>query len=322
MIHFAQITQYIFCLTSMALTALFAFSLSGITTDDLWQTKGVTSSFLLLTIFLLIGACIDAGKYLFWLKKGNSLFFLLLSLLLMIFSWLASCAYLISSELSLLESAKTHTSEYISLQADIENIENQIRHQEILISRRLGSTYHSEWAKADAIAEKIAQLKTELSVKIASLSNLSEDAIAPHVATTQFFHSISNFMGADARTIRLLSYGLLSFLLEISTLGMLSLVKDLKLKPDRKDVQQFAAEEKAKVYAYPNEKQQEQAVRLISDILCGKTAPVVRDIKSHYKLDFRVIQEVMRSLYRLGVLCNGKRNSYKLAPAISPNAGH
>jgi len=93
---------------------------------------------------------------------------------------------------------------------------------------------------------------------------------APHVATTEFFHSVGDFLNADVHIIRLLSYGLLSFLLEISTLGMIGLVKDLKLQIDCKDEQSLSTEDKANVYPYRNEKQQEQAIVLVNDILNEK----------------------------------------------------
>ncbi|MFN3237616.1 MAG: hypothetical protein ACE37D_11210 [Pseudomonadales bacterium] len=72
MLRLVQITQAIFCLVSMILTSLFALSLSGVYFDALPDQEGWEKSVFLAALFILIGCCIDIGKYLFWSQRLRS----------------------------------------------------------------------------------------------------------------------------------------------------------------------------------------------------------------------------------------------------------
>ena len=316
MIWLAKFTQYIFCIISMMLTSLFALSLSGITESDYQQSNNILSPVFLAIIFIGVGSSIDIGKYLFWLKKSQSIFFLILSLMLMFFSWLASCAFLLSSELSLLDNAKYQTAEYVEAQQEVENLIDQIAKQEILLSNRLNSAYHSEWQKSEVTAKELAALKATLAEKRVALSSFNTELAFSEVATTRFFYSLGGVFDSSPELFRLVSYGLLSFLLEISTLGMISLVKSLGEGIDQDDQAAMLQGDKE---IYESKEQRDIAVTLINDILNGRTAPTIRKIKLTYKLDFRIIQDVMRNLYKVGILCDDKRNSYKLNPVLMAN---
>uniref|UniRef100_UPI00261C9272 hypothetical protein n=1 Tax=uncultured Paraglaciecola sp. TaxID=1765024 RepID=UPI00261C9272 len=113
MLRLVQITQAIFCLVSMILTSLFSLSLSGVTVDALPDQEGWGKTVFLAALFILIGCCIDIGKYLFWSQRQRSLYYGILSLVLMVFSWLASCAFLVTSEHDLVRESQVRSDQYI-----------------------------------------------------------------------------------------------------------------------------------------------------------------------------------------------------------------
>ena len=103
MFNLIRFVQTVFFLVSMLLTGLFAMSLSGSDFDSVIETQNRVYAIFMTGLFVLIGCCIDVGKYLFWAKRQISQYFKALSLVLRIFSWLASCAFFISWEVRLLK---------------------------------------------------------------------------------------------------------------------------------------------------------------------------------------------------------------------------
>ena len=142
---------------------------------------------------------------------------------------------------------------------------------------------------------------------------------AQHVPTTQFFNEISQILNVSSKVIRAVGYGLLSLLLEVSTLGMISLVHAFKLDSA---VNQCSLESSGgELEAGDGENQgvetQQMKARLTDDILKGSTLPVLRRIKAaDYGLGIDVIRQVLKGLYTAGVLEADKRNSYKLARSL------
>lgn len=53
-------------LTLMMLTGLFALLLSGVSLNVFSESEGFNKTAFLAVLFVLIGCCIDIGKYLFW----------------------------------------------------------------------------------------------------------------------------------------------------------------------------------------------------------------------------------------------------------------
>ena len=310
MLYLILITQNLLCLVSMALTGLFALSLSG-GKFDLLSEQGVSGETLFLSVlFLVIGLSIDIGKYLFWAQRRQGRYFFALSLLLMFFSWLASCAFLVSSEANVINRQRIQSSEYKALLQQIDNVHQEINYQEQLVAKRLSSTYHQQWAEGENNVQTIAQLRASLVIFTQKLSEAGKASAAQQVPVTAFFLNASQYIGISDKTVRFLAFGLLSLLLELSTLGMISLVQLRKLKGNEQEltisrvnnINQSSFDEESVVLA------QRAVIHLICDILSGKSAPVFRKIReSKYGLDVSVIA---------GVLKEGKRNSYELATGL------
>jgi hypothetical protein len=319
MLYLILITQNLLCLVSMALTGLFALSLSG-GKFDLLSEQGVSGETLFLSVlFLVIGLSIDIGKYLFWAQRRQGRYFFALSLLLMFFSWLASCAFLVSSEANVINRQRIQSSEYKALLQQIDNVHQEINYQEQLVAKRLSSTYHQQWAEGENNVQTIAQLRASLVIFTQKLSEAGKASAAQQVPVTAFFLNASQYIGISDKTVRFLAFGLLSLLLELSTLGMISLVQLRKLKGNEQEltisrvnnINQSSFDEESVVLA------QRAVIHLICDILSGKSAPVFRKIReSKYGLDVSVIRQVLRSLHIAGVLKEGKRNSYELATGL------
>ena len=176
MLRLAQAAQIILCLVSMVLTGLFALSLSGIEVINHSVQVSLDQSMLLALIFIVIGCCIDVGKYLFWSQRHRSFYYGALSLVLMSFSWLASCAFLVSSENELLRSARVMSADYAAIQQRIEAVQGQIDSYEDLIAKRLSSSYHQQWAEGQGNVEKVAELKASLATMIESSATVGNAA--------------------------------------------------------------------------------------------------------------------------------------------------
>jgi len=106
-----------------------------------------------------------------------------------------------------------------------------------------------------------------------------------------------------------MGYGLLSLLLEISTLGMISLTNSLKTNSNSPKTTLTVDTINRMDMA-----QQQAILQLTRDILEGRIPPVLRTIKAaRYGLDLDIIREVLRSLRFTGILEDDKRNSFKLS---------
>ena len=312
MLRLAQITRTIFCMVSMMLTSLFALSLSGLTVTDISWQDGPGNTIFLAALFVLIGCCIDIGKYLFWASKQCGRYYGTLSLALMGFSWLASCAFFMTSENRMLQEAQTKTPEYIAFEQRIGSITQQITHYENLRDKRLSSSYHKQWDESQVNMDKITALKGVLTSLIEKSSLVGNMAAQQEVATSQFFSEVSRMMNVDIGLVRGISYGLLSLLLEVSTLAMISLTSTFNRSnsnPISKPVDEPVS--------HMDVDQQRAVLQLTGDILNGRIPPVLRTIKTaHYGLDIDVIREVLRSLRFTGILTDDKRKSFKLNPSM------
>ena len=235
------------------------------------------------------------------------------------FSWLASCAFLVSSEQHLLRESQIRSDQYVALQQKIDGTKQEIAFHERLLEKRLSSSYHSQWNHGDAIVEKIATLKINLAELTESTSDVGLDAAVKQVPTTQLFNEISQILNVNSKAIRAVGYGLLSLLLEVSTLGMISLVHAFKLDSDvnRSSLESAGGEFEAGDVERQDIEIQQMKARLTDDILKGSTPPVLRRIKAaDYGLGIDVIRQVLKGLYTAGVLEADKCNSYKLAGSL------
>ena len=228
----------------------------------------------------------------------------------MLFSWVASCAFLITSESKLIEKAQTQTDEYMALEQRISNITLDIAFQQRLLNNRLESSYHSQWQAGQETAKTLAAQRETLAMLLETRSEVGQKQALNSVATTRFFQQAGQTLNVGSNTLRLLGYGVLSLLLEFSTFGMISLAHTLKSV-----VALSTVSENARAGQLPlNREAHNNIVSLISDILRGKMPPVLRKIQSaKYGIDIDVTRTLLVELHGAGLLEKDKRNSYKLS---------
>ena len=254
-----------------------------------------------------------------WSHRQRSHYYGILSLVLMVFSWLASCAFFVSSEHNLIRESQIRSDQYIALQQRIDSIKQEITLHERLLEKRLNSSYHSHWNEGEAIVGKIAILKVKLTELTESSSDVGLEAALQQVPTTRLFNEISQVLNISSELIRAVGYGLLSLLLEISTLGMISLVHTFKLDSavDHRCLDIAGDEQETSDRENQDVVTRCVKARLANDILKGNVPPVLRRIRAaDYGLDIDVIRQVLKGLYDAGVLEADKRNSYKLVGSL------
>jgi hypothetical protein len=82
----------------------------------------------------LIGCCIDIGKYLFWSHRHRNRYYGILSLVLGL-SWLASCAFLVSSEHKLIRESQVRFDQHVALQLKMDGTKQEVTFHERLLER-------------------------------------------------------------------------------------------------------------------------------------------------------------------------------------------
>lgn len=299
----------------MSLTSLFALELSGFSIKE-FEDQILNGEMLWLAcIFILIGCCIDIGKYIFWLFRYQSLYYISLSMALMVFSWVASIAFLMSSESNLLENAQAQSVEYAASEQRINNITKEIEFQEKLLSNQLASSYHTQWEAGQENATHLSELRESLASVIESSSSAGEEVALDQVATTQFFIRLGEMLSVETNKVRFVGYGILSFLLEVATLGLISLTQSLRIIEG--NIMGAVLDTESTSLSLNSEVHQSVG-RLVSDILSGKIQPVLRKIQSaKYGIEINHTRKLLKNLYEAGILEKDKRNSFKLAYKIS-----
>ena len=118
----------------------------------------------------------------------------------------------------------------------------------------------------------------------------------------------------STETVRNLGYGLLALLLEVITLGAISLANSMQ-----HDVWAADKESDDSTESEPTIDDSEQRRKMLSlsnDIIRGQIQPVIRRIKAaQYELDIDEIRQVLANLYMAGLIEKDARNSYKLCDA-------
>ncbi|MDP5210408.1 hypothetical protein, partial [Microbulbifer sp. 2205BS26-8] len=171
---------------------------------------------------------------------------------------------------------------------------------------------------AQASAIKIASLQIDLKEKKAAFSKVGIIAAESEIETTRLFSAISGALNVSLDTVRTFGYAVLALLLEVSTLGMISLAgaektrggisADNSIEPDSQPDETQAVDQEYRL----------KLVKLTSDILSGKIPPVLRTIKNaSYGLNLDQIRAVLRDLHSAGILETDIRNSYKLSNNLS-----
>ncbi len=306
-----QIVKNTFCFVSMILTSLFALSLSGVSSSDVMIGNGLSKSLLAAGLFILVGCCIDFGKYLFWSERQRSHYYSVMALVLTGFSLLASCAFFLSAEFAAINNSRLVSVEYGALQERMSAVRQEINHHERLLEKRLNSEYHRQWVEGEKNAERIRELKGSLISLMALSSSVGKDTAMNEVPITRFFGILGRLFGVSTETIRNLGYGLLALLLEVITLGAISLANSMRqdvLWADKETDDAIKPEA-----SIDDSEQRRKIVNLSNDIIRGQVQPVIRRIKAaQYELDIDEIRQVLINLYMAGLIEKDARNSYKL----------
>ncbi len=131
------------------------------------------------------------------------------------------------------------------------------------------------------------------------------------VPITRFFSVLGRLFGVSTEMIRNLGYGLLALLLEVITLGAISLANSMRhdvLWADKETDDAIKPEA-----SIDDSEQRRKIVNLSNDIIRGQVQPVIRRIKAaQYELDIDEIRQVLINLYMAGLIEKDARNSYKL----------
>ena len=130
---------------------------------------------------------------------------------------------------------------------------------------------------------------------------------------TAFFFAVSTMMNMEVSSIRNTFFALLAFLLEINTLGAISLSRSLRAghSETEENVILTSCEQVEEDFEH-----REKLLKLSSDILGSNIQPVLRKIKAaQYGLDLDEIKQVLISLYQAGLIEKDARKSYKLKPS-------
>lgn len=312
-----KIVKYTFCLVSMILTSLFALSLSGVASSDVLIGNGLSKNLLAAGLFILIGCCIDFGKYLFWSERQRSHYYGVMAIVLTGFSLLASCAFFLSAEFVAINNSRLESTEYRVLQEKSDAIRQEINHHERLLEKRLNSEFHRQWVEGEKNAERIRELKGSLIRLMELSSNAGKNTAMNEVPITRFFAVLGRIFGVSIETVRNLGYGLLALLLEVITLGAISLENSMRRDALCADK---ATDDAIKPEASVDDSEQrEKIVNLSNDIIQGRIQPVIRKIKAaQYELDIDEIRQVLMNLYMAGLIEKDARNSYKLADLSKP----
>ncbi len=312
-----QIVKYTFCFVSMILTSLFALSLSGVASSDVMTGSGLSKILLAAGLFILIGCCIDFGKYLFWSERQRSHYYGAMALVLTGFSLLASCAFFLSAEFVAINNSRLESTEYRVLQERADAIRQEINHHERLLEKRLNSEFHRQWVEGEKNAERIRELKGSLIRLMELSSNAGKNTAMNEVPITRFFTVLGRIFGVNTETARGLGYGLLALLLEVITLGAISLANSMQHDvwvSDKESDDSTKSES-----TIDDSEQRRKMVNLSNDIVRGQIQPVIRKIKAaQYELDIDEIRQVLMHLYLAGLIDKDARNSYNLVDLSKP----
>ena len=175
-----------------------------------------------------------------------------------------------------------------------------------------------QWEAGQANVEKLSELRESLATVMEWSSKVGWNEATKQVAVSLFFSEIGQVLNISVEKIRLAGYSILSFLLEISAMGMIGL-RPLFGASQSAEIAVSGETEMAAESFTQNADQldlqaQQAVIRLIYDILSGRVEPGFRKLRlAKYGLDLSVIKQVLKNLHAIGLLKDGKRNGYKVA---------
>lgn len=285
--HLVRVTQYLLCSVSMVLTGLFAVSFSSP-----GEPLGPRATFGP-GLMVLIGLGIDLSKYVFWRSRSAHIAFFTLSLLLVMFSWAASVAFFVTQEAQGIEKVRTESASYHAHRIAIDSLGQEIAAKQVLVDKRLGSRYHDQWDKGEALSREIAVLNAKLAWLVNDSTSVGREEARRKASTSAFFLRLASALHIDADVIAVITYSMLALLIEVSALGMISLsstcytevpvTKNGNTRPCGSDISS-------------------QEARLRHAILAGNTPPIARQIIRDYRMRHATVKKILKDLFDEGRL--------------------
>lgn len=143
-------------------------------------------------------------------------------------------------------------------------------------------------------------------------ANAGRDTAMKEVPVTRFFATLGRVFGVSTEVVRNFGYGLLALLLEVITLGAISLANSMR-HDDGVASKELDDSTESSV---DDSELRRKIVNLSNDIIRGQVQPVIRKIKAaQYELDIDEIRQVLMNLHLAGLIEKDARKSYKLHDA-------
>lgn len=196
--------KVVMCGVSLILTALFAFTLSGLILEELatWTLIECLSAILIIAM----GGCIDAGKYLFWGYRHLGRLYASISVSLLLFSWLASLAFLLTAEASLMARQQTRSPDYRAYQQQVAALQASIKSRQGLAKQQLNSRYHQQWQAAERQLQAIKASQQVLNQLLRQEAEMGQAQVLAALPTQQLFVALASLLSIEAGTVRLVGF--------------------------------------------------------------------------------------------------------------------
>ncbi len=323
----------------MVLTALFALSFSTETLGLAYEIPH--QNYIAPALMLLIGIGIDLSKYVFWSSSSKSFYYLLLSVVLVLFSWTASVAFFSTQNDATLNQERKATASYLALKFELDALDITIAQKRSLILNKTGSKFHDQWEDSERLASELEQLNAKRKDLMAKEAETGLAEAQRKIPSMALFLTLARWLDWHVDTVRNFSYAVLGLIIEVSSLGLISLVplykatqkisEDVVLEADGNcghDVANSVAnillnDEEGDIVEKAGEIETERKIiprteegeRLIDDIQFGRIKPVVRHVLDSkcYKLKHSEIKEIFEELKERGVITSAAKNSYRLS---------
>ena len=219
------VIQFTLCSVSMILTALFALSFS---TDSLGLPFSVPGEAIIAPVLMVIvGLSLDAIKYLFW---GSGVFhYQLSSLVLVFFSWAASVAFFVTQDDAKVERARIQSPEYHAYLAEKSGLERQIEQKTALVELKSSSQFHKQWKESERLSNEVGELSDRLNRVLLTGQTIGLDQAKSQLTSSAFFDGLGNAIQESGDTVRNAFFAILALLLELGSIGVISLRRKIKL---------------------------------------------------------------------------------------------
>ena len=229
------VIQYVLCAVSMVLTALFALSFS---TSSLGLPFSVPGEAIIAPVLMVVvGVSLDAIKYLFW---GTGTFhFQISSLVLVFFSWAASVAFFVTQDDAKVERARVNTPAYQAYLVEKNALEQQISQKAALVELKSNSQFHKQWQESERLSNELVILSEQLNQLLLDGGQIGFLQAKGQLTSSAFFDGIGRIANVPGETIRNVFFAVLALLLELGSIGMISL--RLKAKKYRAALKQDAS---------------------------------------------------------------------------------